>query len=131
VGGRFGSERPRPGRLPPHWGRAFGGQWAAVPGPLSFPGQPGVVDNRGGANTVIAANHVAQSRPEGETILLTSSSTFATLPNLYATPPVRLDQYVRVRSDICARVYAARCGSALIRACTAAMSCPGATLTST
>lgn len=55
--------------------------------------QPVVVDNRSGGNTVIAAQHVAQQRPDGETILLTSSSTFATLPNLYATPPVRLDQF--------------------------------------
>lgn len=55
--------------------------------------QPVVVDNRSGGNTVIAAQHVAQQRPDGETILLTSSSTFATLPNLYATPSVRLDQF--------------------------------------
>ncbi|WP_426954347.1 Bug family tripartite tricarboxylate transporter substrate binding protein [Muricoccus radiodurans] len=55
--------------------------------------QPVVVDNRPGANTVIASAHVAQSRPDGETLLLTSSSTFATLPNLYARPSVRLDQF--------------------------------------
>ncbi len=55
--------------------------------------QPVVVDNRPGANTMIAGSHVAQSRPDGETVLLTSSSTFATLPNLYENPAVRLDQF--------------------------------------
>lgn len=55
--------------------------------------QPVVVDNRVGANTVIAATHVAQQRPDGETVLLTSSSTFATLPNLHARPAVRLEQF--------------------------------------
>lgn len=52
-----------------------------------------VVDNRVGGNTIIASTHVAQQRPDGETILLTSSSTFATIPNLYARAPVRLDQF--------------------------------------
>ena len=35
-----------------------------------------------------------------------------------APTPVRVDQYERVRSDICFVVYAARCGSALMRAWT-------------
>src|SRR5215208_2900806 len=48
-----------------------------------------------------------------------------------APTPVRLDQYVRVRVDISERVYAARCGSALMRDLTAAMLSPRATLTST
>jgi tripartite-type tricarboxylate transporter receptor subunit TctC len=56
--------------------------------------QPVVVDNRAGANTTIAANHVAQSAPDGETLLLTSSTTFATLPNLYADPLIRIDQFM-------------------------------------
>jgi tripartite-type tricarboxylate transporter receptor subunit TctC len=56
--------------------------------------QPVVVDNRAGGNTTIAANHVAQSPPNGETLLLTSSTTFATLPNLYAEPQIRIDQFM-------------------------------------
>ena len=57
-------------------------------------GQPVVVDNRAGGNTTIAANHVAQSSPDGETLLLTSSTTFATLPNLYAEPQIRIEQFM-------------------------------------
>jgi tripartite-type tricarboxylate transporter receptor subunit TctC len=56
--------------------------------------QPVVVDNRPGANTAIASNHVSQSLPDGETLLLTSSTTFATLPNLYADPQVRIEQFM-------------------------------------
>src|SRR5438045_1941501 len=48
-----------------------------------------------------------------------------------APTPVRLDQYERVRADICAVVYAARWGRALIRAWTSSTLAPGATLHST
>ncbi len=48
-----------------------------------------------------------------------------------APTPVRDDQYVRVRFDISLLVYAARCGSALMRALTSSGDVPVATLTST
>ncbi|WP_319824846.1 tripartite tricarboxylate transporter substrate binding protein [Thalassovita sp.] len=50
-------------------------------------GQPVVVDTRPGANEVIAANTVAQSKPDGHTILIGSESTFLNNPSLYKTLP--------------------------------------------
>ncbi|MFT8243451.1 Bug family tripartite tricarboxylate transporter substrate binding protein [Roseomonas sp. BN140053] len=46
-------------------------------------GQPFVVENRPGGNTIIAADLVAKSPPDGYTLLFCSSSTMSTNPVLY------------------------------------------------
>lgn len=45
-------------------------------------GQPVLIDNRPGGSTVIGAELVAKSPPDGYTLLATSHTTFAFLPNL-------------------------------------------------
>jgi len=49
-------------------------------------GRPVVVDNRGGANGTIGSAVVARARPDGYTLLLSSTSTYAIAPHLYPLP---------------------------------------------
>ncbi len=50
-------------------------------------GQPVVVENRPGANTIIAADAVAKSAADGYTVLFTTDATFSINPHLYAKLP--------------------------------------------
>jgi len=50
-------------------------------------GQPVVVENRAGAGTTIGAAYVANSAPDGYTLLLGTSSTFSIAPNVYKKVP--------------------------------------------
>ena len=46
-------------------------------------GQPFIIENRGGAGTTLGATMVANSEPDGYTIMLGTASTFAAAPGLY------------------------------------------------
>src|SRR5262245_22254176 len=50
-------------------------------------GQAVVVENRPGANTIVATDAVAKSAADGYTILLTTDATFSINPHLYAKLP--------------------------------------------
>jgi tripartite-type tricarboxylate transporter receptor subunit TctC len=55
-------------------------------------GQPFIIENRGGSGTTIGGLAVARAEPDGYTIMLGTSSTFAIAPGLYrrlAYDPVR------------------------------------------
>jgi tripartite-type tricarboxylate transporter receptor subunit TctC len=50
-------------------------------------GQPVVVENKPGANTILAGDTVAKSAPDGYTVLMTTDATFSINPHLYAKLP--------------------------------------------
>jgi tripartite-type tricarboxylate transporter receptor subunit TctC len=50
-------------------------------------GQPVIVENKPGANTILATETVAKSAPDGATALLTTDATFSINPHLYKKLP--------------------------------------------
>lgn len=50
-------------------------------------GQPVVVENRPGANTIIGAEMVAKAAPDGHTLLIGASSTYTVNPAIYSKLP--------------------------------------------
>ena len=50
-------------------------------------GQPVVIENKPGAGTIVAAEGVAKSAPDGYTLLVTTDSTISINPHLYAKLP--------------------------------------------
>ena len=50
-------------------------------------GQPVVVENKPGANTILATDAVAKSAADGHTILMTTDATFSINPHLYSKLP--------------------------------------------
>src|SRR5215467_3226841 len=50
-------------------------------------GQPVVIENRVGANTVLGAQQVAKAAPDGYTLLMAIDSTLTMNQYLYRTPP--------------------------------------------
>ena len=50
-------------------------------------GQPVVVENKPGANTIVAADAAAKAAPDGHTIFMTTDATFSINPHLYKKLP--------------------------------------------
>ena len=50
-------------------------------------GRPALIENKGGANTQIAATYVDKATPDGYTLLATADATFVANPYLYRTLP--------------------------------------------
>jgi tripartite-type tricarboxylate transporter receptor subunit TctC len=59
--------------------------------------QPVVVENKPGANTIVACDAVAKSPPDGYTVLMTTDASFSINPHLYARLPYDAERdFIRV-----------------------------------
>jgi tripartite-type tricarboxylate transporter receptor subunit TctC len=59
-------------------------------------GQQAIVENRAGANNIIAAEYVAKSPPDGHTLLIGPEVTFVANPSLYAKLPYDIKDFTPV-----------------------------------
>jgi tripartite-type tricarboxylate transporter receptor subunit TctC len=59
-------------------------------------GQPVVVENRPGANTIVATDAVAKSAPDGHSVLFTTDATFSINPHLYTKLPYDVRSFIPV-----------------------------------
>lgn len=59
-------------------------------------GQEVVVDNKGGAATIIGVDAVAKAPADGYTILLATATSFAVNPHVYKKLPYKLDEFVPI-----------------------------------
>src|SRR5512140_2913609 len=71
-----------PGALTDLLGRAIGERLAAA---LK---QPVVIDNKPGAGTLVGAEVVAKSAPDGYTLLMATSTTLGISPAMYKSPKI-------------------------------------------
>ncbi len=59
-------------------------------------GQQAIVENRAGANNIIAAEYVAKSPPDGHTLLIGPEVTFVANPSLYAKLPYDIKDFTPI-----------------------------------
>jgi tripartite-type tricarboxylate transporter receptor subunit TctC len=59
-----------------------------------------VIENRPGANGIVASRHVLASPTDGLTFLMATSDTHTVLPNAYARPPFPVQDFVPVAAAV-------------------------------
>ncbi|HEY6257566.1 MAG TPA: tripartite tricarboxylate transporter substrate binding protein [Xanthobacteraceae bacterium] len=59
-------------------------------------GQQAIVENKAGANNIIAAEYVAKSPPDGHTLLIGPEVTFVANPSLYARLPYDIKNFTPI-----------------------------------
>ena len=59
-------------------------------------GSPFIIDNKGGAATIIGAEAVAQAKNDGYTLLFTVLTTFSSNPALYKALPYKVDDFAPI-----------------------------------